>query len=93
MVEEAFPDRAYLGSGALAPRNQPGAVLGDPERVRAQAASIIRQGPLVCLDGSNLVVRAQTLCVHGDTEQALANAKAVRQALIEHDQDTFSGAD
>ena len=93
VVEEAFPDRAYLSSGALAPRSQPGAMIDNPEKVRAQAVSIIRQGPLECLGGSNLVVRAQTLCVHGDTEQALANAKAVRQALIEHDQDTFSGAD
>ena len=93
VVEEAFPDRTYLSSGALAHRTQPGAVLEDPEQVKAQAVSIIRQGPLMCLDGSSRVLRAQTLCVHGDTEQALANAQAVRQALIEHDQDMFSGAD
>lgn len=93
VVEEAFPDRAYLGNGALAPRSQLGAVIEDPEQVKAQAVSIIRQGPLMCLDGSSRVLHAQTLCVHGDTEQALANAQAVRQALIEHDQDTFSGAD
>lgn len=93
VVEEAFPDRAYLSSGALAPRTQPGAVLEDPEQVKSQAASIIRQGPLQCLDGSSRVVQAQTLCVHGDSQQALANAKAVRQALTDHDQDTFGGAD
>lgn len=93
VVEEAFPDRAYMGNGALAPRSQLGAIIEDPEQVKAQAVSIIRQGPLMCLDGSSRVLRAQTLCVHGDTEQALANAHAVRQALIEHDQDTFSGAD
>jgi len=93
VVEEAFPDRAYLSSGALAPRTQPGAVLEDPEQVKAQAASMIRQGPLLCLDGSSRVVQAQTLCVHGDSQQALANAKAVRQALTDHDQDTFGGAD
>lgn len=93
VVEEAFPDRAYLGNGALAPRGQLGAIIEDPEQVKAQAVSIIRQGPLICLDGSSRVLRAQTLCVHGDTEHALASAQAVRQALIEHDQDTFSGAD
>lgn len=93
VVEEAFPDRAYLPNGALAPRTEPGAVLEDSEQVKAQAVSLIRKGPLHCLGGLSRVVKAQTLCVHGDTPQALANAQAVRLAVIEHDQDTFSGAD
>lgn len=92
VVEEAFPDRAYLSTGALAPRSQPGAVLHDPIQVKTQAELIVRGGPLQCLDGSSLVIIAQTLCVHGDNAQALDNAKAVRAALNEHDQDTFSGA-
>lgn len=92
VIEEAFPDRAYLSTGALAPRSQPGAVLHDPVQVKAQAELIVRGGPLQCLDGSSRVVTAQTLCVHGDNAQALDNAKAVRAALTEHDQDTFSGA-
>lgn len=93
VVEEAFPDRAYLSNGALAPRSQAGAMLHDPDQVKAQAASIIRGGPLHCLDGLTRRVRAQTLCVHGDSTQALENAKAVRAALTELDQDTYSGAD
>ncbi len=92
VIEEAFPDRAYLSTGALAPRSQPGAVLHDPVQVKLQAELIVRGGPLQCLDGSSRVVTAQTLCVHGDNAQALDNAKAVRAALTEHDQDTFSGA-
>ncbi|MCE2747134.1 MAG: LamB/YcsF family protein [Burkholderiales bacterium] len=92
VVEEAFPDRAYLSNGALAPRNQPGALLNNPEQVKAQAVSIVRGGPLQCLDGASRVVTAQTLCVHGDSLQALKNAKAVRAALTELDQGTQSGA-
>lgn len=93
VVEEAFPDRAYLPNGALAPRSVAGAMLEDPARVMEQAIALIRKSPVHCLGGSSRVVSAQTLCVHGDSAQALANAKAVREAVTEHDQDTFSGAD
>ncbi|MCR2746862.1 LamB/YcsF family protein [Limnobacter parvus] len=93
VVEEAFPDRVYLPNGALAPRSEAGALIEAPQQVKAQALSIIRKGPLICLGGSSRVVMAQTLCVHGDTPQALANAQAVREAVTEHDQDAFSGAD
>lgn len=70
VIEEAFPDRAYQANGALLPRSQAGAVLDDPERVKAQAAALMRMGPIECIDGSSLVVHAQTLCVHGDTPKA-----------------------
>lgn len=93
VVEEAFPDRVYQANGALVPRDQAGAVIDDPAKVKAQAAILMRQGPVECIDGSSLVIRAQTLCVHGDTPQALANAQAVRLAVDEHDRDAFSGAD
>lgn len=93
VIEEAFPDRAYLSTGALAPRSQVGAVLHDPQKVKAQAVSIIRGEPLHCLDGATRIVRAQSLCVHGDSPQAVENAKAVRMALVQQDQDTYSGAD
>lgn len=92
VIEEAFPDRVYQANGALVPRSQPGAVLDDSEKVKAQAAALMRMGPIECIDGSSLVIHAQTLCVHGDTPQALANARAVRLAVEEHDRDAFSGA-
>lgn len=93
VVEEAFPDRVYLPNGALAPRSQAGALVQDPKQVKAQALSIIRQSPLVCMGGTSRMVKAQTLCVHGDTPQAVANAQVVREAVTEHGQDPFSGAD
>jgi 5-oxoprolinase (ATP-hydrolysing) subunit A len=87
VIEEAFPDRAYLSTGELAPRSRVGAVLHDPDQVKAQATSIIRGRPLQCLDGLSRMVTAQTLCVHGDNAHALENAKAVRAAVAVHDQD------
>lgn len=93
VVEEAFPDRAYTNTGALAPRSEVGAVLRSSEQVKAQAQCFLRQTPVKCLDGASLLIKAQTLCVHGDTPEALASAWVVRQAVNEHDRDAFSGAD
>ncbi len=68
---EAFADRRYAADGTLVPRSVPGAVLDDPAAVAAQAVELARAG------------RADTLCLHGDTPGALANARAVRAALAQ----------
>jgi UPF0271 protein len=78
---EAFADRRYLASGALMPRSQPGAVLRDPGEAADQAVRIARDGFVIASDGSRLEVRAQTICLHGDTEGAAEIARAVRGRL------------
>jgi UPF0271 protein len=78
---EAFADRRYLPSGALMPRSQPGAVLHDADEAADQAVGIARDGFVIASDGSRLEVRAQTICLHGDTEGAAEIARAVRGRL------------
>ncbi|HEV8516647.1 MAG TPA: 5-oxoprolinase subunit PxpA [Candidatus Limnocylindrales bacterium] len=78
---EAFADRVYEPSGRLRPRALPGALLEEPSEAAAQAVSIARDGRIRASDGSWLKVRAETLCVHGDTPGAPAVARAVRSAL------------
>jgi UPF0271 protein len=68
-VAEGFADRAYHSDGTLVPRSEPGAVLTDPKAVAAQAVALARGG------------RIETLCLHGDTPGAIANARAVREGL------------
>ncbi len=80
-VAEAFPDRAYLADGSLAPRSLTGAVLDDPEHVAERAVAMALGKPLQALDGGTVTVEADTLCLHGDNEHAPANAAAVRRAL------------
>jgi UPF0271 protein len=81
VAEEAFADRAYDADGSLRARDREGAVLHDPAAAAAQAVSIA--GGVVRLDdGSQLPVRADTLCVHGDMAGAAARARAVRDALV-----------
>jgi len=80
-VAEAFIDRAYQADGRLVPRSEPGAVHDDIERIKAQAVSLAIDGRVRGRDGSEIEVRADTLCIHGDTPGAAEAARAVREAL------------
>ncbi len=80
-VPEAFPDRAYLLDGTLAPRSLAGSVLHDPQRVARNAVAMARGEPFPILGGGSLTLAASTLCLHGDNPEAFRNAVAVRDAL------------
>lgn len=67
VAEEAFADRRYLPDGSLVSRSEPGAVITDPEEAAEQAVSLARDRVAVAADGSRVSVRADTLCLHGDT--------------------------
>ena len=77
---EGFVDRGYLRSGSLVPRGQPGALLADPGAMAAQALDLAA-GQVRCVDGALIAVPVESLCVHGDTPDAVAAARAVRAAL------------
>ena len=81
MAEEAFVDRAYLADGSLAPRSVPGAVITDPSEAAARARGFVHGGRVATLDGSDLALRPDTLCIHGDGTAPVSIARAVREAL------------
>ena len=80
-VREAFADRGYLADGTLAPRSLDGAVLTDPAEVAERAVRIVTEGVVIALDGTEISVRVDSLCVHGDTPGAVELARSVRAAL------------
>lgn len=82
-VAEAFPDRAYLASGELAPRGRAGSVLAEPERIAERAVRLARGEAVAALDGGEVRVEADTLCLHGDEPAAARTAAAVRRALAD----------
>lgn len=77
---EGFADRAYTPAGTLVPRNRPGSVLG-AESALEQAISISTEGSTRDVDGVPVPVPARSLCVHGDSPDAVAMARAIRDAL------------
>lgn len=78
---EAFVDRAYLPDGKLAPRSMDGAVITDPFKAGERALRMAIDGNVLAIDGSVLHKEIDSLCVHGDTEGAIALAAAVRELL------------
>lgn len=81
VAAEAFADRAYEPDGRLRSRSRPGAVHAHPDLVAAQAVSIARDGRVPLEGGGWLAVVAETLCLHSDSPNAVASARAVRHAL------------
>ncbi len=81
VAREAFVDRAYEADGSLRSRRLAGAVLLDNEQALEQAVSIATTGSVMAYDGTRITVLADTLCLHGDTPDALARAAVVRAGL------------
>jgi len=80
-VREAFADRGYTPEGTLVSRREPGAVLHDVDAVAARVTRLATEGVLEAVDGSELRLDAESVCLHGDTEGAVAMAAAVRASL------------
>jgi 5-oxoprolinase (ATP-hydrolysing) subunit A len=80
-VPEFFVDRGYTPEGALVPRAQPGALLHDPAEVTARVVRMVTDGVVTAVDGSDVQVRAESACVHGDSPGAVEMAGAVRDGL------------
>lgn len=78
---EAFADRAYNSDGTLVSRSKPGAMIEDPAQVAQRAISIARDRAIIAYNGERISLTAHTVCVHGDSEQATENARAVREGL------------
>ncbi|CAB5111909.1 Lactam utilization protein LamB [Olavius algarvensis associated proteobacterium Delta 3] len=81
VVYEAFPDRAYTAEGNLVSRRLPGAVIKDPDQVAERALMMAKEGVVKAVDGTNIPLSVQTLCVHGDTPSAVELVKSIRRAL------------
>jgi UPF0271 protein len=82
-VTEAFADRGYTAQATLVPRSQPGALLDDSAAVAQRMVQMLTTGRMQSIDGVEIAVSAQSICVHGDTPGAVTMAVAVRKALVE----------
>lgn len=83
VIREAYADRAYLPDGLLVPRSEPGAVLHDAEAIAERAVRLAQRGEIEAVDGTVVNTAARSLCVHGDTPEAVEIARHVRRRLGE----------
>jgi 5-oxoprolinase (ATP-hydrolysing) subunit A len=82
VADEIFADRTYTDFGTLVPRSQPGAVLHDSEACVAHVLRMVERGGIVTASGKLLPCSFHSICVHGDNAEAVATARAVRDALV-----------
>lgn len=81
--QEVFADRGYQADGSLVPRSQPGALIEDEEQSLAQTLEMVQNGRVKSITGEWTPVEAQTVCLHGDGEHALAFARRLRATFLE----------
>ena len=80
-VEEVFADRAYTREGKLVARTLPGAVIHDPVEAEERVLGMVRDRCVIAIDGTPVPLTAQTICVHGDTAEAIAMIRCIRSRL------------
>ena len=84
IAREVFADRNYLADGSLVPRSRADALLNNPEDAAVRVMRMLREGKVRSVEGDDVEVRVETICVHGDTPGAVEFARELRSRLESH---------
>jgi UPF0271 protein len=79
MLGEYYADLDYEPSGALIITREHEA--RDPEEAARRAVRVMREGKATAIDGSDIDMKPDAICVHSDTPNAVQLAKALKEAL------------
>jgi UPF0271 protein len=82
-VAEAFADREYTPQGTLVSRRLPGAVLHDAEEIARRCVAMATGEPVTDVEGGLLRLAPESICVHGDSPDAVGMARRIREAILE----------
>lgn len=80
-ASEAFADRNYLHDGALVPRSRPDALVHDVDEAVRRAVRMVKEGVVPDVEGEEIPIRADTICIHGDGPHAGPLARHLRAGL------------
>jgi 5-oxoprolinase (ATP-hydrolysing) subunit A len=81
IAREVFADRNYLNNGWLVPRTRQDALLRDPNEAAERVLRMLREGKVRSVEGRDVDVRTETICVHGDTPGTVEFARKLRSRL------------
>lgn len=81
VAEEVFADRTYQRDGSLTPRTLPNALITDEAAAVAQVLRMVREGVVRATDGTDVPIKPDTVCLHGDGPHALAFARRLNAEL------------
>ncbi|HJF74542.1 5-oxoprolinase subunit PxpA [Gallibacterium anatis] len=83
IISEVFADRHYLADGSLVPRSRADALVDNDEEAISQVLQMVLQGSVPTVDGQDVAIQADSICLHGDGEHAISFAEKIRKALTE----------
>jgi UPF0271 protein len=81
VVCEAFADRAYNPNGSLVNRHLTGSIIHNPELVTDRMLRMINERRITAVDGTDIPLEADSICIHGDTPAAVSIARRLRDTL------------
>lgn len=81
VASEVFADRGYRPDGSLVPRGTPGAMIEDEDEAITRVIRMVKEGKVKANDGTDIAIRADSVCVHGDGPKALAFVRKISAAL------------
>lgn len=80
-ASEIFADRAYMDDLSLVPRKMEGSVITNEDVAIARCVRMIKEGKVTSINGKELDIKGDTLCVHGDGPKALAFVQRIRETF------------
>ncbi|MBZ4653459.1 MAG: hypothetical protein JG781_798 [Peptococcaceae bacterium] len=83
VAEEVFADRAYNPDGTLVARGTPGAMIHDRAVAIPRVVRMVTEGKVTAINGQDILIKADSICVHGDNPEAIDFVKEIRKALME----------
>ncbi len=78
---EIFADRAYNDDATLVDRSLPGAMIHDADYAAKRIVTMVQKGAIIAESGKHIATRIDTICLHGDTPEAVEIATAVKREL------------
>ncbi|MDQ6600406.1 LamB/YcsF family protein [Bacillus salipaludis] len=84
-AHEVFADRTYQTDGTLTSRSQSDALITDQEKSVTQVIKMVTEGKVTSQQNTEVSLKADTVCIHGDGEHALAFAKYIKETLERND--------
>lgn len=82
-ASEVFADRTYQDDGRLTPRSKDNALIIETDKAVQQVLQMIKEGTVKSVNGTDIPIVAETICIHGDGEHAVEFAKAINHAMKE----------
>jgi len=79
---EFFADRSYKSDGTLVSRREPGAIIHDHQFAADRVLKMVTEGTIASMDGTEIKVASDTICVHGDNPAAVRLIKQIRERLL-----------